>query len=145
MCILLCYTYATCPHVAKSGIYTCYAAKTSGRGFDEKCKSFKITSQKLRWEKEPKRCASCLEAFGEDKPIRWMRLRKLRKEAQEKAKEAKVDSGSGDGDDAGQVKEVVKQVVKVENFVKGAKDVNGEKIVKGEQADGEGIKGENSV
>ena len=74
-----------------------------------------------------------------------MRLRKLRKEAQEKAKEAKVDSGSGDGDDAGQVKEVVKQVVKVENFVKGAKDVNTEKIVKGEQADGEGIKGENSV
>ena len=90
MCILLCYTYATCPHVAKSGIYTCYAAKTSGRGFDEKCKSFKITSQKLRWEKEPKRCASCLEAFGEDKPIRWMRLRKLRKEAQK----ARVEEGS---------------------------------------------------
>ena len=123
MCILLCYTYATCPHVAKSGIYICYAAKTSGRGFDEKCKSFKITSQKLRWKKEPKRCASCLEAFGEDKPIRWMRLRKLRKEAQEKAK---VDSGSGDDDDAGKVKEVVKQIVKK------AKDINGEKVVKGE-------------
>ncbi|KAH7391260.1 hypothetical protein BKA64DRAFT_644569 [Cadophora sp. MPI-SDFR-AT-0126] len=144
MCILLCYTYSACPHIAKSGIYTCYAAKTSGRGFDERCSTFKITSQKLRWKKEAKRCAPCLEAFGEKAPVRRKRVGKIRNG---KRDERKGESGTDDGDGAGQVKELVKggDLVKGEKAVDGEKIMKLEQVVNGEKVDGEDSKDENQV
>ncbi|KAK0117998.1 hypothetical protein ONS95_012309 [Cadophora gregata] len=135
MCILLCYTYATCPHVAKSGIYTCYAAKTSGRGFDEMCTKFKVTSQKLRWKKEPKRCESCLEAFGEEVLVRRMRIGKVKKEVREMGE---VESGGGDSGGRVKVREVVKDVGN------GQEAPAGDEIMEGEKVAGEDSKVKNT-